>query len=70
MDNLIFEHPSAEGPLSVHVNPNQIEWSYGLNTANYPTYGGEVIQILSTFIDDMTVQGNVTTYHRELHGRR
>lgn len=62
MDNLVFKHPRMKTPLSVHVNPNQIEWNYGLNVANLPTYGGEVIQILSAYIDDMAIQGNVSTY--------
>lgn len=62
--NIIFEHPKMPNPLGVHINPNQIEWSYGLNTANFPTYGGEVIQILSAYIEDMTIQGNVKTYHK------
>lgn len=63
-DQLIFSHPAINGSLKVPINPNQIEWSYGLNTVNYPTYGGEVIQILSCFIDDMTVTGNVRTYRQ------
>lgn len=63
MAKLTFTHPKlASEPLGVQVNPNQIEWSYGLNVANYPTYGGEVIQILSAYIDDMTISGNVETY--------
>lgn len=62
--NLLFTHPKMSNDLGVFVNPNQIEWSYGLNTKNYPTYGGEVIQILSAFIEDMTIQGNVETYRQ------
>lgn len=61
-DRVVFSHPMMSTSLSVSVNPNQIEWSYGLNTANYPTYGGEVIQILSCYVDDMAIQGNVGTY--------
>lgn len=48
--------------LTVEVKPDQISWSYGLNTANYPTYGGEVVQILSCYFDDLTVIGQVGTY--------
>lgn len=62
--NLIFTHPKMSNDLGVNVNPNSIEWSYGLNVANYPTYGGEVIQILSAFIEDMTITGNVETYRQ------
>lgn len=63
-NNVIFTHPKMNKPLAVHVNPNQIEWGYGLNTANYATYGGEVIQILSAYIEDMDVQGDITTYRQ------
>lgn len=62
--NLVFTHPKVSQPLHVEVNPNQIEWSYGLNVANFPTYGGEVIQILSSYVDDMMVSGNVETYRQ------
>lgn len=64
MANLLFTHPKMSQSLGVDVNPNQIEWSYGLNVANFPTYGGEVIQILSAFIEDMTIAGNVETYRQ------
>lgn len=63
-NNLIFSHPKMKNSLGIHVNPNQIEWGYGLNVANFSTYGGEVIQILSAYIDDMTIQGNVNTYRQ------
>lgn len=59
-----FSHPDNRiGNLHVHVKPDQISWAYGLNTADFPTYGGEVVQILSAYIDDMTVSGTVRTYH-------
>lgn len=64
MATLLFTHPSMEQNLSVEVAPNQIEWSYGLNVENFNTYGGEVIQILSAYIDDMTISGNVKTYRQ------
>ncbi len=63
-DQLIFSHPRISRSLKVQINPNQIEWSYGLNTANFPTYGGEVVQILSCFIEDMVVTGHVRTYKK------
>lgn len=59
---IVFSHPRSPEPLNVWVKPNAVQWSYGLNTANYPTYGGEVIQILSVFIDDMTITGNTRSY--------
>ena len=48
--------------LVVNVKPNQITWAYGLNTANFPTYGGEVVQILSIYVDDLNISGEVRTY--------
>lgn len=62
---VIFSHPlvsKSQGDLVIHVNPNSVEWSYGLNTANFPTYGGEVVQILSIFVDDMTITGDIRSY--------
>src|ERR1700756_4895448 len=41
--------------LQFRTNPNSIEWTYTLNTKVENTYGGRVIQILSTKIDDLTV---------------
>lgn len=64
MNNLLFTHPKMANDLGVSVNPNSIEWSYGLNVANFPTYGGEVIQILSAFIEDITITGSVETYRQ------
>lgn len=64
MASLLFTHPKMEQSLSVEVAPNNIEWSYGLNVENFNTYGGEVIQILSAYIDDMTITGNVQTYRQ------
>lgn len=56
-----FEHPQV-GTLRVWTGIDQIEWGYGLNVARWPTYGGEVIQILSCFVDDLTIMGSVQTY--------
>jgi len=61
---LLFEHPLVEkSPLIIRTGMDNIEWRYSLNTANYPTYGGEVIQILSVFIDDLVIGGTIKTYH-------
>lgn len=59
---VIFEHPAMSDALVLHVKPNQIIWSYGLNTANFPTYGGEVVQVLSMYVDDLNITGEVSTY--------
>lgn len=64
MSELIFFHPNTNlkrNRLKVAIKPDGLEWSYGLNTANFPTYGGEVVQILSAYFDDITVTGMVRT---------
>ena len=38
------------------TNPNSIQWSYTLNTHVEQTYGGRVVQLLSTKIDDLVVK--------------
>lgn len=42
--------------LRFRTNPNSVWWSYRLNTFEEPTYGGRVIQILSTSIEDLVVK--------------
>lgn len=51
-----------DNTLAVKTGANQITWSYGLNTQTYPTYGGEVVQVLSAYIDNMTIMGDVYSY--------
>lgn len=38
------------------TNPNEITWNYSLITKTDQTYGGRVVQILGTKIDDLTVK--------------
>lgn len=62
MAQILFDHPTV-GTLEMNnINPNSIEWSYGMNTQSYPTYGGEVVQILSCYIDDITITGDLRLY--------
>jgi len=42
--------------LRFRTNPNEIWWSYGLNTSVEDTYGGRVVQILSTRIEDLVIK--------------
>lgn len=58
---VIFYHELV-GTLVVHTGLDSIQWGYELNTANYPTYGGEVVQILSCYVSDLTVQGTLRNY--------
>jgi hypothetical protein len=62
--NLIFSHPALSDDLEIDVKPDSITWSYNLNTTNYPTFGGEVVQILSMFVEDMTITGMVSSYKK------
>jgi hypothetical protein len=57
---ITFTH--SIGDLQVFTGINEIEWGYNLNVARFPTYGGEVVQVLSCFIDDLTVGGHLQTY--------
>lgn len=52
----------GDGSLMISTGANQIKWGYGLNTVTYPTYGGEVVQILSAYITDMDIGGDVQSY--------
>lgn len=61
---LIFQHELVNGgaPLTVVTGADEIGWSYDLNIAQFPTYGGEVVQILSVYIDDVTIEGTARQY--------
>jgi hypothetical protein len=62
--DLIFTHPQVRngGPLVITTGADSIKWSYSLNTVSYPTYGGEVVQILSVAINDVNVMGTCRSY--------
>lgn len=42
--------------LRFRTNPNEVTWNYSLITKTDQTYGGRVVQILGTKIDDLTVK--------------
>lgn len=71
MPEVYFTHPVVDrtngGPLRISTGANEITWGYGLNYQTYPTYGGEVVQILSAYTDDLAVQGDVRTYAEMEH---
>ena len=53
-------HPLlANNPLYVRSGANAIKWAYHLNTSVIPTYGGEVVQILSCVVGPISIEGNV-----------
>jgi hypothetical protein len=62
---LQFHHDFIGQDLYVQTGADNINWTYTLNTQRYPTYGGEVVQILSCFVDTLTVQG---TCERQMTG--
>ena len=61
---LIFSHELVNGgePLVVTTGADEIAWAYALNVAEFPTYGGEVVQILSVYIDDVMIEGTARQY--------
>lgn len=59
--SLVFSHDKV-GTLIVKTGADQITWAYGLNTETIPTYGGEVVQILSAYVDNVTVEGTLRNY--------
>jgi hypothetical protein len=67
MPTVRFSHPTIDAiksPLRISTGANEITWGYGLNYQTYPTYGGEVTQILSAYTDDLVIQGDVSSYSK------
>lgn len=71
MPAVTFYHPDIPsskdgkrpGPyLTVNTGIEEATWSYNLNTMVYPTYGGEVVQILSCNIGELTITGTLPSY--------
>lgn len=52
------------GNLTIENGLDQAQWGYNLNTQTYPTYGGEVVQILSVNVGDISLGGSITTYRQ------
>lgn len=69
MPQVIFSHPNHPDPtpLSIDTGANEIRWGYGLNTQTYPTYGGEVVQILSAYTDNLRIGGDIKDYTQAEH---
>jgi len=45
--------------LRIRLNPYNVNWTYNLNTNVIPTYGGEVVQLLSVNIDSLIIEGQL-----------
>ena len=54
---LKFSFSKIDKPLYIHTGADSIKWTYNLNTSSIPTYGGEVIQVLSAFVGPITIGG-------------
>lgn len=63
MASVTFQHDYV-GDLVIDNGINSAQWGYNLNSQTYPTYGGEVVQILSVYIDHVTLQGTCATYRQ------
>lgn len=62
MAQLHFQHPAIAKDLIVDTGMNEISWTYNLTTQAFPTFAGEVIQVLSANISDLSIMGEVRTY--------
>ena len=52
-----MHHPDV-GSLRFRTNPNEFGWTYTLNKRIDQTYGGRVVQLLGTKIDDFTFKAD------------
>jgi hypothetical protein len=59
--SITFSHQHA-GSLTVKTGADRVAWGYELNAQVFPTYGGEVVQILSCFVSDLEISGTLQTY--------
>jgi hypothetical protein len=58
MAGVTFIHPNVDvGVLNLRLPPTSVEWSFKLNTSITDTFGGQVVQILSTSYDNLVVEG-------------
>lgn len=64
---LSFKHPNIDNnrELIIKTGADRVEWGYSLNTNRIPTYGGEVVQILSMAANTLTVGGTVRNYKEQ-----
>lgn len=56
-----FEHRDC-GTLRVYAGMDEVAWGYSLNTAQWDTYAGQVVQILSCYVEDLTLTGTLQSY--------
>lgn len=57
-----YTEGGSERTLIVSTGANSIYWGYSINANTIPTYGGEVVQILSCMITDINIEGECKNY--------
>ena len=58
-----------QGPaISFRIDPNNIEWDYQIITNVIETVGGRVVQIIGSYLNNMTVQGDFGQDHSTRYG--
>ena len=62
MPAITFKHDKIPETLTIDTGANEISWGYNLNIESYPTYAGEVVQVLSSNIDDLQITGEIKSY--------
>lgn len=61
----------GDGPsLAFRVDPDEIEWSFKVNTKVFHTIGGRVIQVLGGTLGDMVINGSFGEERRAMHSER
>jgi hypothetical protein len=54
------------GSFAFRVNPNSVRWAYRMNISQTDTKGGRVFQLLSCYIDSITVEGEFSGGYDEM----
>lgn len=58
MNGVVFSHPHKDiGNLHLRLPPTSVEWTVKLNTQVTDTFGGQVVQVLSTSYDKLVIEG-------------
>lgn len=58
MAGVSFTHPNPDvGTLFIRLPPTSVSWTFKLNTSVQDTYGGQIVQILSTSYDNLILEG-------------
>ena len=55
-------------PIAFRIDPDNIAWNFEVLTNVTETIGGRVIQVIGSYLDDLTVQGSFGQDHSTPHG--